>query len=78
MTGHLWSASAAVELITCLLAMHHNLILPTINYEYPDPDCDLDYVPNKARTSEINCTQCNSVGWFGQSASLIAKAFSDC
>jgi 3-oxoacyl-[acyl-carrier-protein] synthase II len=77
MTGHLWSASAAVELITCLLAMRHNLIPPTINYEYADPDCDLDYVPNKARPSEINCALCNSVGWFGQSASLILKSFKD-
>lgn len=78
MTGHLWSASATVELITCLLAMHHNMIPPTINYEYPDPECNLDYVPNQARPSEINCVLCNSVGWFGHSASLIIKAFTDC
>jgi len=77
MTGHLWSASPAIELITCILAMHNNMIPPTINYAYPDPDCDLDYVPNQARPLEINCGLCNSVGWFGQSASLIVKAFRD-
>jgi 3-oxoacyl-[acyl-carrier-protein] synthase II len=75
MTGHLWSASGPVELITCLLAMGDNIIPPTINYEHPDPHCDLDCVANKAREAEINLVMSNSVGLFGQSASLIISRF---
>jgi 3-oxoacyl-[acyl-carrier-protein] synthase II len=75
MIGHLAAASGAVELITSLLAMRENVIPPTINYEHPDPECDLDYVPNQARQSEVSLTLSNSVGWFGESASLIIRKF---
>jgi len=75
MTGHLSSASGAVELITSLLAMREGIIPPTINYEHPDPDCDLDYVPNQARQSRVETVLSNSIGWFGESASLIVGKF---
>ncbi len=75
MTGHLLSASGAVELIASVLALRDNLIPPTINYEYPDPECDLDYVPNHARERELNIVLSNSSGWFGQSACLIVDKY---
>jgi 3-oxoacyl-[acyl-carrier-protein] synthase II len=75
MTGHLSSASGAVELITSLLAMREGIIPPTINYEHPDPDCDLDYVPNQARKARLDTVLSNSIGWFGESASLIVRKF---
>ena len=75
MTGHLTAASPAVEIITCFLAMRDNVIPPTINYEYPDLDCDLDYVPNRARPSEVQVAMSNSIGWFGQSSSLVVRRF---
>src|SRR5690606_38553996 len=53
MTGHLLGAAGGVEAIFTVLAIHHSILPPTINYETPDPDCDLDYVPNKARKQEI-------------------------
>jgi 3-oxoacyl-[acyl-carrier-protein] synthase II len=73
MTGHLLAAAGAVELIASLLALRENIIPPTINYEYPDPECDLDYVPNQARERELNIVLSNSIGWLGQSASLIVE-----
>jgi 3-oxoacyl-[acyl-carrier-protein] synthase II len=75
MIGHLCSASGAVELITSLLTMREDIIPPTINYDYPDGDCDLDYVPNQARPYRVNLLLSNSVGLFGESASLIVKRF---
>ncbi|NLY29723.1 MAG: beta-ketoacyl-ACP synthase II [Firmicutes bacterium] len=73
MTGHLLGAAGGVELIASLLAMEHSLIPPTINYEEPDPDCDLDYVPNTARPKELNVVMSNSFGFGGHNAVLIAK-----
>ena len=75
MTGHLVSAAGGIELIASVLAMKKNLCPPTINHEHPDPECDLDYVPNRAREAEIDTVLSNSVGWFGESASLLAKRF---
>ncbi len=73
MTGHLLGAAGGVELIACLLAMEHNLIPPTINYEEPDPNCDLDYVPNVARPKELNVVMSNSFGFGGHNAVLVVK-----
>lgn len=72
-TGHLMGAAGAVEFIACLLAMECQLIPPTINYENPDPECDLDYVPNRARKKELNTTMSNSSGFGGHNASIIVK-----
>ena len=72
-TGHLLSASSALELIVSVLAIKKNMMPPTINYTHPDPKCDLDYVPQYARERELKIVLSNSIGWFGQSASLIVE-----
>lgn len=74
MTGHLIAAAGATELIICLLAMRDGIVPPTINYENPDPACDLDYVPNKAREHECKTVLSNSFGFGGQNITLIATA----
>ncbi len=75
MTGHLLGAAGAIELIATLLIMKNRLIHPTINYQYPDPDCDLDYVPNKARDSIVNLAISNSFGFGGTNATLAIKRY---
>jgi 3-oxoacyl-[acyl-carrier-protein] synthase II len=75
MTGHLLGAAGAIELIAALLCMRDGFIHPTINYRTPDPECDLDYVPNTAREVKINCTVSNSLGFGGHNAVLIVKRF---
>lgn len=75
MTGHLLGAAGAVELIATLLCMEQGFIHPTINYETPDPECDLDYVPNVARTAQIQCALSNSLGFGGHNAVVVAKRF---
>ena len=74
-TGHLLGATGATELIACALAIRHSIIPPTINYEFPDPDCDLDYVPNVARKAEVNVTLSNSLGFGGHNVTLALKKF---
>ena len=76
MHGHLLGAAGAIELIVTLLAIERDLIPPTINYEFPDPDCDLDYVPNVARTAKIDVALSNSFGFGGHNASIAIKRFS--
>jgi 3-oxoacyl-[acyl-carrier-protein] synthase II len=75
MMGHLIAAAGASEMILCLLAMRDNVLPPTINYEYPDPECDLDYVPNAARGQRCDVVLSNSFGFGGQNISLIARRF---
>ena len=77
MIGHLLGAAGAVELIATLLCMEHQTVHPTINYEYPDPDCDLDYVPNQARARQINVALNNSFGFGGTNATLAVKRYLD-
>ena len=76
MTGHMLGAAGAVESIFTLLALCHGVLPPTINYQYPDPACDLDYVPNTARQVHIRTAMCNSFGFGGTNAALLFRAFS--
>lgn len=75
MTGHLLGASGAIETIATTLAVHHNVVPPTINYETPDPECDLDYVPNEAREIPVEIAISNSFGFGGHNAVLILRKF---
>jgi 3-oxoacyl-[acyl-carrier-protein] synthase II len=75
MLGHAMGASGALEALACSLVIHHGLIPPTINYEYPDPECDLDYTPNQARRRQVNVTLSNSFGLGGQNACLVLKKY---
>jgi 3-oxoacyl-[acyl-carrier-protein] synthase II len=71
MTGHLLGAAGAIESVACLLALRDGVIPPTINYETPDPECDLDYVPNSPRTADISTAMTNSFGFGGHNVSLV-------
>ena len=75
MTGHLLGASGAIETIAATLAIHHNVVPPTINYETPDPECDLDYVPNEAREIPVEIAISNSFGFGGHNAVLLLRKF---
>jgi 3-oxoacyl-[acyl-carrier-protein] synthase II len=75
MTGHLLGGAGAVELIATVLSMNAGFIHPTINYETPDPECDLDYVPNVAREQKFSCAMSNSLGFGGHNATVIVKKY---
>jgi len=75
MIGHLIGAAGAVELIVTIQALRHGILPPTINYEEPDPDCDLDYVPNQARELRVQHALSNSFGFGGQNSSLVVSRF---
>ncbi|WP_227766712.1 beta-ketoacyl-ACP synthase II [Zhaonella formicivorans] len=77
MTGHLLGAAGAIEAIASALAIVHSVVPPTINYENPDPECDLDYVPNQARKMKVEAALSNSFGFGGHNATIILKQFSD-
>jgi len=70
-TGHLMGAAGGVEAIAILLMMEKGVIHPTLNYEFPDPDCDLDYVPNEAREKEVKTALCISAGFGGVNSAII-------
>lgn len=73
MIGHSLGAAGAIEAAVCLLALRDNILPPTINYEKPDPDCDLDYVPNRSRPATLDCVLSNSFGFGGHNVSLIFR-----
>ena len=71
MTGHLLGAAGGLETAICALAVHHQVMPPTTNYVTPDPDCDLDYVPNTARKAKLDAVLSNSFGFGGTNGCLI-------
>ncbi len=77
MTGHLLGAAGGIELVACIMSIRDNMVHPTINYETPDPDCDLDYVPNTARKVNVDVALSNSLGFGGHNATLIVKRFKE-
>jgi len=77
MTGHLLGAAGGVEGVICALGIFNKIIPPTINLENPDPECDLDYVPDKARAMDINMAMSNSFGFGGTNACIIFKRYTD-
>ena len=74
-TGHMLGAAGAAELIACVKAIENKVMPPTINHEYPDPECDLDYVPNEAREKDVKVAMSNSLGFGGHNATLVVKEF---
>jgi 3-oxoacyl-[acyl-carrier-protein] synthase II len=76
-TGHCFGAAGAVEAMMCVLALHHGVLPPTANYEQPDPDCDLDYVPNEAREAQVEIALSNAMGLGGHNACVLVGRFSD-
>ncbi len=76
MMGHMWAGAGVAEAIFSLLTINHGIIPPTINYETPDPECDLDYVPNVARRAEVKIVLSNSFGFGSTNATLILGKYS--
>jgi 3-oxoacyl-(acyl-carrier-protein) synthase len=76
MTGHMIAATGALEVIFCALAIRDGVMPPTIHYQTPDPECDLDYVPNTAREKKVNVAMTNAFGFGGHNAVLVVKRFS--
>ena len=74
-TGHMLGAAGATELVFCVKAIENDIVPPTINIENQDPECDLDYVPHKAREMKVNAIVNNSFGFGGHNATVIAKKF---
>jgi len=77
MTGHLLGAAGGIELAACVMSIRDNMVHPTINYETPDPDCDLDYVPNVARQVLVDVALSNSLGFGGHNATLVVRRFKE-
>jgi 3-oxoacyl-[acyl-carrier-protein] synthase II len=77
MTGHTLGAAGAVEAVISIMAIRTGIIPPTINLHHPDPDCDLDYVPNEARRATVNIAMSNSMGFGGHNTCLIFKRYEE-
>ena len=75
MIGHALGASGALEAVACVKAITEGMVHPTINYQVPDPDCDLDYVPNVARKHQVTVALSNAFGFGGQNACLVFRRF---
>ena len=75
MIGHSLGASGSLEAVVCINSITSNMIHPTINYEYPDPECDLDYVPNVARSAQVNVVLSNAFGFGGQNACVVFSGY---
>jgi 3-oxoacyl-[acyl-carrier-protein] synthase II len=77
MTGHLLGAAGGVEAVICGLTIRHGIVAPTINLEHPDPECDLDYVPNVARQADVRVAMSNSFGFGGHNATIVMRRFEE-
>jgi len=77
MTGHMIGCAGAIEPAICIMTILNGVIPPTINYEFPDPACDLDYVPNTARKAEVNTALTNSFGFGGHNSVLILRKYAE-
>ena len=77
MTGHLLGAAGGIEAVFSVLALKHKVLPPTINYFNPDPECDLDYVPNEPRPAEVEYVLSNSFGFGGTNAALMFKRYEE-
>ncbi len=77
MTGHALGAAGGIEAVFSILALHEKVLPPTINYEFPDPDCDLDYIANEPRHAEVEYVLSNSFGFGGTNACLIFKRYNE-
>jgi 3-oxoacyl-[acyl-carrier-protein] synthase II len=75
MVGHMMGAAGAVSALAAVLTLHHGIIPPTINHDHPDPQCDLDYVPNQARRAQVNTALINAFGFGGQNVALAIKRY---
>jgi 3-oxoacyl-(acyl-carrier-protein) synthase len=75
MTGHLLGAAGGIEAVASVMAIHDDIMPPTINYDTPDPECDLDYVPNVARKATVNVAMSNNLGFGGHNVSLIFRKY---
>jgi len=74
-TGHLLGAAGGIEFVACVMAIQEGVLPPTINQEFPDPECDLDYIPNQKRVMPVNVCLSNSLGFGGHNVSLIVQKF---
>src|SRR5918999_5005163 len=75
--GHCFGAAGAIEAMMCVLALHHGVLPPTANYEHPDPECDLDYVPNEARETQVDYAVSNAMGLGGHNACVLVGRYAD-
>jgi 3-oxoacyl-(acyl-carrier-protein) synthase len=77
MIGHTLGGAGAIEAVACIESIRHSKIHPTINYENPDPECDLDYVPNVSRSQPVDTVLSNSFGFGGQNACVVFQRFEE-